>query len=96
VHFEGELVLVIGKETRYVTESEASDAIFGVTVGNDITERGWQGRDLQWLRSKAADGFGPIGATITRGMDYNNVILTTRLNGKVVQQESTKNMIHSP
>ncbi|MFA0476753.1 fumarylacetoacetate hydrolase family protein [Vibrio breoganii] len=96
VHFEGELVLVIGKQIRYVTESEASDAIFGVTVGNDITERGWQGRDLQWLRSKAADGFGPIGATITRGVDYNNVILTTRLNGKVVQQESTKNMIHSP
>ncbi|GEA52766.1 hypothetical protein VIN01S_35700 [Vibrio inusitatus NBRC 102082] len=96
VHFEGELVLVIGKEIRYATEKEARDAIFGVTVGNDITERGWQGKDLQWLRSKASDGFGPIGATITRGVDYNNVVLTTRLNGEVVQQESTKNMIHSP
>ncbi|GEA61264.1 fumarylacetoacetate hydrolase family protein [Vibrio comitans] len=96
VHFEGELVLVIGKEVRNISEQQAKDAIFGVTVGNDITERNWQGRDLQWMRAKASDGFGPIASTITRGVDYQNVLLTTRLNGEVVQQESTRNMIHSP
>ncbi len=95
VHFEGELVIVIGKEAKNLSLEQASDAIFGVTVGNDLTERNWQGRDLQWMRGKAADGFGPIAYTITRGVDYENVLLTTRLNGKIVQQENTRNMIHS-
>ncbi|MEZ9884787.1 fumarylacetoacetate hydrolase family protein [Vibrio splendidus] len=96
VHFEGELVVVIGKELSQASEEEAEQAIFGVTVGNDITERSWQGTDLQWLRAKASDGFGPVGNTIVRGIDYNNVQLTTRVNGKVVQQENTSFMIHKP
>ncbi|WP_399694338.1 fumarylacetoacetate hydrolase family protein [Vibrio sp.] len=96
VHFEGELVIVIGKELSRASEEEAEQAIFGVTVGNDITERSWQGTDLQWLRAKASDGFGPIGNTIVRGVDYNNVRLTTRVNGEVVQQENTSFMIHKP
>ncbi|CAH7339956.1 Fumarylacetoacetate hydrolase [Vibrio chagasii] len=96
VHFEGELVVVIGKELSRANEEEAEEAIFGVTVGNDITERSWQGTDLQWLRAKASDGFGPIGNTIVRGIDYNKVQLTTRVNGEVVQQESTSFMIHKP
>ncbi|WP_210473530.1 fumarylacetoacetate hydrolase family protein [Vibrio crassostreae] len=96
VHFEGELVVVIGKELSQASEEEAEQAIFGVTVGNDITERSWQGTDLQWLRAKASDGFGPIGNTIVRGVDYNNVQLTTRVNGEVVQQENTSFMIHKP
>ncbi|MEZ9743928.1 fumarylacetoacetate hydrolase family protein [Vibrio splendidus] len=96
VHFEGELVVVIGKELSQTSEEETEQAIFGVTVGNDITERSWQGSDLQWLRAKASDGFGPVGNTIVRGIDYNNVELTTRVNGKVVQQENTSFMIHKP
>ncbi|WP_423181163.1 fumarylacetoacetate hydrolase family protein [Vibrio splendidus] len=96
VHFEGELVVVIGRELSQASEEEAEQAIFGVTVGNDITERSWQGADLQWLRAKASDGFGPVGNTIVRGIDYNNVQLTTRVNGKVVQQENTSFMIHKP
>ncbi len=96
VHFEGELVVVIGKELSQASVEEAEQAIFGVTVGNDITERSWQGADLQWLRAKASDGFGPVGNTIVRGVDYNNVELTTRVNGKVVQQENTSFMIHKP
>ncbi|MGR5142298.1 fumarylacetoacetate hydrolase family protein [Photobacterium sp. DNB23_23_1] len=96
VHFEGELVLVIGKELKGASEADASDAIFGVLAGNDLTERNWQGQDLQWMRAKASDGFGPISGEIVTGVDYNNVVLTTRLNGEIVQQESTKNMIHKP
>lgn len=95
LHFEGELVLVIGKTTRNVTLADAKSSIFGVTVGNDLTERNWQSQDLQWMRAKASDGFGPIATTITRGIDYEDALLTTRLNGKVVQQESTRFMIHS-
>jgi len=96
VHFEGELVIVIGKRAKNVEEKDAHKYIFGVTVGNDLTERNWQSSDLQWLRAKASDGFGPIGSTITLGVDYENLLLTTRLNGTIVQQENTKHMIHKP
>ncbi len=96
VHFEGEMVLVIGKRAKNITEAQAGDYIFGITVGNDLTERSWQRKDLQWLRAKATDGFGPVGPVIERAVDYNNVVITTRVNGKIVQQESTKNMIHKP
>ena len=96
VHFEGELVLVIGKKSKHISEQQADAAIFGVTVGNDLTERTWQSSDLQWMRAKASDGFGPIASLIAVGVDYNALQLTTRLNGKIVQQESTANMIHSP
>ncbi len=96
VHFEGELVLVIGKQAKSVDESQADSVIFGVLAGNDLTERSWQGSDLQWMRAKASDGFGPISSMITVGVDYNNLLLTTKLNGKIVQQENTKHMIHKP
>lgn len=96
VHFEGELVLVIGKRTKNVSIADAPGHIFAVTAGNDLTERSWQGRDLQWMRAKAADGFGPVGPAMVSGLDPNDLLLTTRLNGKVVQQESTQNMIHKP
>ena len=96
VHFEGELVLIIGKKTKHISESEAESAIFAVTVGNDLTERNWQSSDLQWMRSKASDGFGPISPIMAIGVDFNNVLLTTKLNGQVVQQENTKYMIHKP
>ncbi|MDA0787586.1 MAG: fumarylacetoacetate hydrolase family protein, partial [Proteobacteria bacterium] len=66
------------------------------TAGNALTERSWQGRDLQWMRAKAADGFGPVGPALVTGLDANNVLLTTRLNGEIVQQENTQNMIHKP
>jgi len=96
VHFEGELVLIIGKKAKNVSIKDAPSYIFGVTVGNDLTERNWQGSDLQWMRAKASDGFGPINSKIAIGVDYNNLLLTTKLNGKIVQQENTKYMIHKP
>jgi len=96
VHFEGELVLVIGKQAKNVSEADAMDFVFGLSAGNDLTERSWQGRDLQWMRAKAADGFGPVGPALVTGLDPNNVLLTTRLNGEIVQQENTENMIHKP
>ena len=96
VHFEGELVLVIGKQAKNVSEADALDYVFGLTAGNNLTERSRQGRDLQWMRAKAADGFGPVGPAMVTGLDANNVLLTTRLNGEIVQQENTRNMIHKP
>ena len=96
VHFEGELVAVLGKTARRVSPAEARDAIFGVTCGNDVSERDWQGgpnKDLQWWRAKGADTFGPLGPAIVQGIDYGNLALETRLNGKVVQKQSTSDLI---
>ncbi|HSF99985.1 MAG TPA: fumarylacetoacetate hydrolase family protein, partial [Vicinamibacterales bacterium] len=60
VHYEGELVVVIGRRASHVSEADAPGYVFGVTAGNDVSERDWQGADLQWFRAKATDTFGPI------------------------------------
>lgn len=96
VHYEGEMVLVIGKRVRQAPAEDARAAIFGVTCGNDVSERDWQGgaeKDLQWWRAKGADTFAPLGPVIVRGLDYGNLLLQTRLNGSVVQKQNTSDLI---
>jgi 2-keto-4-pentenoate hydratase/2-oxohepta-3-ene-1,7-dioic acid hydratase in catechol pathway len=96
VHYEGELVVVVGKQVRNVSRDEALDAIFGVTCGNDVSERNWQhgqGKDLQWWRAKGCDTFAPLGPAIVTGIDYSNLLLQTRLNGEVVQKQYTADLI---
>lgn len=96
VHSEGELVVVIGRRVKDASPDEARSAIFGVTCGNDVSERDWQNgpdKDLQWWRAKGADTFGPLGPAIVAGIDYSNLMLQTRLNGEVVQQQSTADLI---
>ena len=96
VHYEGELVVVIGKQTRNVSAAQARDAIFGVTCGNDVSERQWQNganKDLQWWRAKGADTFAPCGPVIVQGLDYGKLLLQTRLNGEVVQKQVTSDLI---
>ncbi len=99
VHYEGEMVLVIGKRAHRVPEAQARDAIFGVTCGNDVSERDWQNgpeKDLQWWRAKGADTFSPLGPVIARGLDYSNLLLQTRLNGEVVQKQNTSDLVFGP
>ena len=96
VHYEGELVVVMGKRVRNVTSEEARGAIFGVTCGNDVSERNWQhgaGKDLQWWRAKGCDTFAPLGPAIVTGLDYDNLLLETRLNGESVQKQTTADLI---
>ncbi len=93
LHFEGELVVVIGKTASHVSAADAADHVFGVTAGNDVSERDWQAGDLQWLRAKASDTFGPIGPAIVRGLDYGDLLLTTRVNGEVMQEQRTSDLI---
>ena len=94
LHFEGELVIVIGKTANKVSSDQAANYIFGVTAGNDISERSWQANDLQWLRAKASDTFGPLGPAIVTGADYLDLRVQTRLNGKTMQDQSTIDHIH--
>ena len=99
VHFECELVIVIGSKATRVTVEQAKDHIFGVTCGNDVSERIWQNdpkiKDVQWWRAKGADTFGPLGPVIARGIDYANLRIMTRLNGKVMQDENTSHLVHN-
>lgn len=93
LHFEGEMVIVIGRRAKNIAPERAGEYVFGVTAGNDVSERAWQQADLQWLRAKASDTFGPVGPAIARGVDYNDLLLQTRVNGQVVQSERTKDLI---
>jgi 2-keto-4-pentenoate hydratase/2-oxohepta-3-ene-1,7-dioic acid hydratase in catechol pathway len=93
LHFEGELVVIIGKKAQNVSVAEAPNYIFGVTAGNDISERDWQRADLQWFRAKASDTFGPLGPMIVTGLNYGDLQLQTRVNGEVVQSQRTKDLI---
>ena len=93
LHFEGELVVVIGKKAQKVSVDDAPAYIFGVTAGNDVSERTWQQADLQWLRAKASDTFGPIGPAIVTGLDYRDLLIESRLNGEVQQSGRTKDLI---
>lgn len=93
LHYEGEMVLVIGKRCADVSEAEAPACIFGITAGNDVSERDWQAADLQWLRAKASDTFGPVGPVIAVGLDPDDVLVETRLNGEVRQHQRTTDLI---
>ena len=95
LHYEGELVIVIGKTAKNISVSKAPNYIFGVTAGNDVSERNWQQVDLQWLRAKASDTFGPVGPAIVTGLNYNDLLLQTRLNGELRQSERTKDLVYN-
>jgi 2-keto-4-pentenoate hydratase/2-oxohepta-3-ene-1,7-dioic acid hydratase in catechol pathway len=96
VHYEGELVIVVGRKVRNASREEAAAAIFGVTAGNDVSERNWQhgqGKDLQWWRAKGSDTFAPLGPVIVTDVDSGNLMLETRVNGETVQKQTTGDLI---
>jgi 2-keto-4-pentenoate hydratase/2-oxohepta-3-ene-1,7-dioic acid hydratase in catechol pathway len=94
VDYEGELVAVIGRTCRKVSREAALDYVLGYTCGNDVSARDWQRGDQQWWRAKSADTFSPLGPWIVDGLDPAALHLTTRVNGRVVQDTPTRLMIH--
>jgi 2-keto-4-pentenoate hydratase/2-oxohepta-3-ene-1,7-dioic acid hydratase in catechol pathway len=96
VHYEGELVVVIGKETRRATPAEAEANFFGFTCGNDVSEREWQKNDLQWWRAKGCDTFAPLGPAIVAGFDWRSSRVETRVNGSVVQSGPFRELLFDP
>lgn len=97
-HYEAELVIVIGKKAKNVPKEKALEYVFGVTCGNDVSERYWQNdeqnKDIQWWRAKGADTFGPCGPYIATGINYDKLNMKLRQNGVVKQDENTSFMIH--
>ena len=95
VHYEGELVAVIGKQARNVLEDDALACVRGYTLGNDVSERTWQKTDRTLWRAKSADTFKPMGPRIVSGIDPMNQVIEVRINGKTVSRYNTKGMIFS-
>lgn len=101
VDFEAELVVVVGKRLSRATESQASDAIFGYTAGNDVSARDWQkGKPgKQWFLGKSFDTFAPLGPAIALKSEIpnpSNLRIVSRLNGVTMQNSSTSELIFQP
>jgi 2-keto-4-pentenoate hydratase/2-oxohepta-3-ene-1,7-dioic acid hydratase in catechol pathway len=98
---EAELVVVIGREGRHLSVEEAADHIWGVTVGNDLTELGWftsawdRGRPSPIL-GKISDAMAPIGPAIAVGLDYRDLATTHHVNGVLTQRGSTADRLQHP
>lgn len=98
IDYEGELAVIIGERCKQVSEQEALAYVAGYTVCNDISARDLQMQTSQWTAGKAIDSFAPMGPGIVLAADIpdpQTLTLTTRVNGEVVQQENTANMIFS-
>ncbi len=94
VDYEAELCIVMGKPAKKVTEAEALDYVFGYTCGNDVSARDCQLRlDNQWARGKSFDTFCPLGPWIETELDPDQAPVCSRLNGRVMQQSTTADMI---
>ena len=93
VHFEAELGVVIGKRCKTVTAEQAKDYILGFTCVNDVTARDIQKKENKFTRAKSFDTFCPIGPFIQTELDPLNVKVTSRLNGEIKQNGTTKDMI---
>ena len=84
LQYEGELVAVIGKTCRNVSEEEALDYVLGYTIGNDVSERTWQRGDRTMWRAKNTDTFKPMGPWIVTDLNPDDLHVTIRVNGGVV------------
>ena len=95
VDFEGELAVVIGRQTKNISEAEVLEAVLGYTCCNDVTARDLQKKDVQFTRSKSFDTFAPLGPWIETDLNPNNLAIETRVNGAIRQQVRTSDMLRS-
>ena len=93
LHYEAELVMVVGKHAENVSIADAPDYIFGVTAGNDVSERAWQGGDIQWVRAKGSRGFNAVGPVLSTGLDITDLEIVGRFNGEERQRGHSSDLI---
>lgn len=94
VDYEAELCIIIGKTARDVSEEDALDYVMGYTCGNDVSARDCQIRlDTQWARGKSFDTFCPLGPWIETDLDPDNAPIRSLLNGNVMQDANTSDLI---
>ncbi|MFE6257219.1 fumarylacetoacetate hydrolase family protein [Agromyces sp. NPDC057865] len=96
VDYEAELGVITGRPARGVHVRDALDYVWGYTVVNDITARDLQFSEAQWSRCKSFDGFtptGPVVVTADEIADPQDLWLTTNLDGRIMQDASTNEMV---
>jgi len=98
VDYEGELAFVISKQAKNVSKTDAMDYVVGFTIANDVSARDWQKEwgGSQWIKGKSFDSFCPIGpyvVTLDEFENWSRLRLTTRVNGEVVQEGNTDDLI---
>jgi 2-keto-4-pentenoate hydratase/2-oxohepta-3-ene-1,7-dioic acid hydratase in catechol pathway len=92
---EGELAVVIGRIAKRVKAADATDYIFGYTIGNDVSARDEQFADGQWARAKGYDTFCPLGPVIETELDTSDLEIQTFVDGEPRRQGNTGRMLHS-
>ena len=95
--WEVELGIIIGKETKHISENQSQDHILGYCLVNDVSEREWQIEKMgQWVKGKSHDTYGPIGPYLVSKdeiKDINNLNMSLDVNGKKMQSGNTSTMI---
>jgi 2-keto-4-pentenoate hydratase/2-oxohepta-3-ene-1,7-dioic acid hydratase in catechol pathway len=94
VQYEAELVAIIGKQAKYLSEKDALSVVLGWTIGNDMSERTWQRGDRTLWRAKNTDTFKPMGPWIETDFDLDKAETIVKVNGEVTDHFRTNNMIH--
>ncbi|MBP1965080.1 fumarylacetoacetate hydrolase family protein [Paenibacillus aceris] len=96
VDYEAELVIVIGKQAKYVSKEQALEHVYGYCCVNDLSARDLQMRTAQWLLGKSCDDFSPLGPYLVTADEVgnpNDLKISTTVNGKVRQNSNTADMI---
>jgi 2-keto-4-pentenoate hydratase/2-oxohepta-3-ene-1,7-dioic acid hydratase in catechol pathway len=96
IDWEVELAVVIGRQAKRVSRKEAASVIAGFCVGNDVSGRDAQFADSQWFRGKSFDTFAPLGPVLVTPDeigDWHNLRLTAKVNGRVMQDGTTADML---
>lgn len=93
VDFEAELAVVIARDAKNVSREDALDYVLGYTCANDVSARDCQFSDGQWARGKSFDTFVPLGPWIETQLNPADLEITGRLNGQVMQQSRTSQMV---
>lgn len=93
VEYEGELVAVVGRQAKHLSEAEALTCLAGYTLGNDVSERAWQRTDRTLWRAKNTDTFKPMGPFVVSGLDPMAQRIAVRINGRIVSEYDTGAML---
>ncbi|QCU78797.1 FAA hydrolase family protein [Citricoccus sp. SGAir0253] len=95
--WEGELCIVIGEPGRRIPEDEAAAHIAGYAVSNDVSVRGYQGRTTEWTQGKIWEETTPVGPWLVTPDEFaEGARITTRVNGEVMQEDSTADLVFGP
>jgi 2-keto-4-pentenoate hydratase/2-oxohepta-3-ene-1,7-dioic acid hydratase in catechol pathway len=96
--YEAEIAVIIGEDTKKVSESQALESVFGYMILHDVSSRDIQFKDKQYTRAKSIDTFAPCGPWITTKdevTDPQNLKIITKVNGETRQNSSSMNMVIS-